>query len=74
MNVVRLGDLISIDGTMIIEDKNGNWKEVNGRSLNAVRLTALFNFFHEEIRCERKRFHNYVNRIVTELIYNDVKH
>jgi len=70
IDVSRFGDVISIDGVGVTLSSNDQWKAMNGKSLGSLQLRALFTFLHEENRSIRKRFHNYVDRILNELIYD----
>lgn len=68
--VARFGDIVSVGGVGVVQDKEDQWKSMNGELLSSLQLRALFTFLHEENRAIRKRFHNYVDRMLNELIYD----
>ena len=70
IDVIRFGEMVSIDGLMVYQNNEDEWLTMNGQFIGSVRMTALFEFLHEEIIAERKRFHNYVDNILNKLIYN----
>ena len=73
MDVLRLADnMIDVDGLKVYQPKDDkHWYACNKKRIGTIRLQALYLYLHHEEKARAKRFYNYVDNVITKLIYNE---
>jgi hypothetical protein len=61
---------LNVDGLLVIGSEDVRYHALCGTELSIIRLTAIYKFLAQEELEKRKKFGQYVDRIIDKLIYN----